>query len=480
MFGRRRFRSPHTMAPTRDRRLFGRVPQSRRADQIVARPPPWLPPRNPAIRQPPGFRRAGRAPGRRRRSAARQTAHPAASSSAPTPAGPPSLCDETARLWAPSCVAVGPACARLPGPHPRAAARRGAGRARPPSATGWITPVSLFASIRHTSAGPPSASTNASASRSATPSGSNRHCDRIMRRRADGVVLDRADDDAPVPRHRVDREGVCLGAAGGEDKPFWTTAELFRQRFPGILEQPPRAPSRPMHRGLGCRSPEAHRSSRLSLPCAGAGRRWHRGNASVLTLIVVFQFRRAVRRPRVASQATAAAGHTACHLIGSSTGGQLISTIPAATDTGSRRDTVGPRSEHTSTARHKFAELLCHVLPVEPPPQFAAANDARAQSVAAKIWSALCGVVTVKQGPISKGLTVDRTRWNANRCSFASRFLPTLRADTACSLMRQALSHLRGFRDRGPIPRPLDLITRFELGLGQPSRDVRRRVISEE
>ena len=77
-----------------------------------------------------------------------------ASSHAPAPAGPPSLWLDTARLSAPSprrSVGIRPA-AWTASTWSSAPARWQSAAA---SATGWIVPVSLLASIRHTNAGPP-------------------------------------------------------------------------------------------------------------------------------------------------------------------------------------------------------------------------------------------------------------------------------------------------------------------------------------
>jgi hypothetical protein len=91
-----------------------------------------------------------------------------ASSKAPAPAGPPNLCDESARPCAPSSenrTSIRPAactastCSKAPWRRHSEAA----------STIGCTVPVSLFASIRHTSAGGWSASNAARADRSATP-----------------------------------------------------------------------------------------------------------------------------------------------------------------------------------------------------------------------------------------------------------------------------------------------------------------------
>ena len=94
---------------------------------------------------------------------------PEAKASAPAPCGPPSLCADRARVSAPRAVrstGIFPAawtastCSRPPAPCSRAAA----------SATGWITPVSLLASIRAAATRSPRRSRAASQARSATPS----------------------------------------------------------------------------------------------------------------------------------------------------------------------------------------------------------------------------------------------------------------------------------------------------------------------
>ena len=77
-------------------------------------------------------RRDGRAPGRRRRSAARSMRRPGPAARRRRPCGPPSLCDEIARLCAPSVGQTRHPSARRPAPHRRAAARRAAGRERRP------------------------------------------------------------------------------------------------------------------------------------------------------------------------------------------------------------------------------------------------------------------------------------------------------------------------------------------------------------
>ena len=140
--------------PARHCRVLGRVAQpATRASLGRARHAP--PRRNRRPAPPPASRPAGprscppppiSAPG---------NGASGASNSAPTPAGPPTLCDETARLCAPAHPG-GPAFAPPPAPHPHAAAHRTAGRSQPLPRTGWMTPVSLFASIRQTSDGTPS------------------------------------------------------------------------------------------------------------------------------------------------------------------------------------------------------------------------------------------------------------------------------------------------------------------------------------
>ncbi len=86
-------------------------------------------------------------------------------SARPTPCGPPSLWADSARVSAPRARHVDRRSCRPPGRRRRAASRRPRGPARRPRATGWITPVSLLASIRATNGRPSAASQRARRSR---------------------------------------------------------------------------------------------------------------------------------------------------------------------------------------------------------------------------------------------------------------------------------------------------------------------------
>ena len=124
-------RAPHTTAPARHRR--------------PSRPRPAAAPASDGIAGRRGRRRKSGDGRQRRRAAAPAALLPAAGDQrrrwrrprAPAagrrrPAGPPSLCEEIARLWAPSAARVDRDAARPPAPHRHAAARHGGGTARRP------------------------------------------------------------------------------------------------------------------------------------------------------------------------------------------------------------------------------------------------------------------------------------------------------------------------------------------------------------
>ena len=120
-----------------------------------------------------------------------------ASSNAPTPAGPPSLCEEIARLWAPSSVE---ADRHAPGGLDRIHMQH---RAVPPADRGGLAPpagsrpVSLLASIRQTSEGTPSAQSPLPAPRDRRRRhGRTGTHDRAGGGGPDRVVLDRTDQQA--------------------------------------------------------------------------------------------------------------------------------------------------------------------------------------------------------------------------------------------------------------------------------------------
>ena len=152
-------------------------------------------------------RRAGRAPGRRRGSAARRCGCRRGATSAPTPCGPPSLCAESVSRSAPSAVDVAiDAAGRLHRVDMQQRRRRHA-RCRRSRAIGWITPVSLLASMTETSGRSALRKRRcASASRSTTPSRVDRQSLDCIRRRN---ARRSAPRDARSPTRTAGRATPC-------------------------------------------------------------------------------------------------------------------------------------------------------------------------------------------------------------------------------------------------------------------------------
>ncbi len=115
------------------------------------------------------------------------------------------------------------------------------------SARGCSTPVSLFAAIRQTSAGGP-ARARAKASRSSRPSA------KTGRRSAPGRggqhrgMFGGAHQHPPPLAQGSNRQGVGLGAAGGEHHTRRFGTEAGRYVAARLLQQAPRRPPRGMHR----------------------------------------------------------------------------------------------------------------------------------------------------------------------------------------------------------------------------------------
>ena len=196
VFGRRGAPAPQTMAPDGDRGLFGGIAQ--RAQAVRHRRLPPGPPR-----------RTRRSSGDRRRAAAAAALLAAAgdqrrvrtrvrrpAAGRPTPAGPPSLCDEIARLSAPSAAIDRHAAGGLDRIHMQqgAVARGRARRPRRPagSRAGFVVGQHQADQRRRPSASTPPAHPDRPRRRLAPAARWRRG------RGAHRVVLGGADDDAPA------------------------------------------------------------------------------------------------------------------------------------------------------------------------------------------------------------------------------------------------------------------------------------------
>ena len=126
------------------------------------------------------------------------------------------------------------------------------------SATGWITPVSLFAPCRATSARPGRRQAASSQSRSTRPSGSNAAASAAGNRCPDKTAdMLAGGDDEPVERpcawsgaeQRIERRVRSLGAAGHERDATGAYPRQPRDLAPRLLDDPPRRPALGMDRG---------------------------------------------------------------------------------------------------------------------------------------------------------------------------------------------------------------------------------------
>ena len=245
VFGSRGAAGPEHDRPGRHRGRLRRVAQ--RGQRAPRRSPPSRRRRTRRSPAAPGCRRAARAPGRRRRSAAPARPSPPAPAAARPPPAARRACattaPATARRWRRHRPRCGPAactastCSQAPAARHSDAA----------SAIGWIVPVSLLASIRHSSAGA-SASNARSAARSATPSrstGSTAAPGAAARTASCSVAPTISRRPGGQPAHR---QRVRLGAARGEHQIGRPAAEAARDRLARLLEPPPRRPPGGMHR----------------------------------------------------------------------------------------------------------------------------------------------------------------------------------------------------------------------------------------
>ena len=242
----------------------------------------------------PGCRSGRRAPGRRR--AARAPDRAPASSSAPTPTGPPILCPVTVSA-SPRWRRSSPAAARRPGRR-----RCGTGCRTPPrraasSATGWTVPTSLLAHITlitATLAGSRSIGRRRNASgletgRSGRPAASSTSALLVLGQPAHAsstawcsiaVASTRRPAGSASRRAQnrpLTREVVGLGAAGGEDHLAGPRAERLRRSSRGTPRPPAGPGARRCAATRGCRLSEFGPSSPRAPPGASAWSRRGRG-----------------------------------------------------------------------------------------------------------------------------------------------------------------------------------------------------------
>ena len=147
-------------------------------------------------------------------------------SARPRPSGPPILCAGQGQEIGTQGADIARNPSRAPGPRRHAGGRPPRGRVAPPRETGWMTPVSLLASMIETSAAAPERSQAPFERRKVdlTLRGhrqvARRFAAEIDRRRAprDARCADSRLEVASTARARGhERQHVGLGAAGGED-----------------------------------------------------------------------------------------------------------------------------------------------------------------------------------------------------------------------------------------------------------------------
>ena len=196
-----------------------------------------------------------------------------ARTSAPAPCGPPILCADERQRSAPSAsMSAGDAARRLHRVDMQQCRRRHA-RCRRPRATGWITPVSLLASITETSG------------RSARASALPARQDRARRRAVTGKILDRVGGETTAAQHRGvldgrhkkpvapvlcarrlerrrQRQHVGFGRAGGEGDVLGLRADQAPRLFARLLNDMARGAALGVDRGGVAGEPPAPR------PCA--------------------------------------------------------------------------------------------------------------------------------------------------------------------------------------------------------------------
>ncbi len=115
------------------------------------------------------------------------------------------------------------------------------------SATGWITPVSLLASITETKAGRTVARCRSSCCQIEPALGIDRQALGMRCRRQHRIMLDGGDQDRPVGT--ADRLVVGLGAAAREHHRRGRRADQSAHRYAGFLQGAPRGAAGLVHRG---------------------------------------------------------------------------------------------------------------------------------------------------------------------------------------------------------------------------------------